>query len=925
MQIIKNKIYLVRVTESILWCLAMLKGFVDAREKIDSPRGKVIVYRLEKLEEIGLTRLSKLPFTIRILLENVTRNYDGFLVREEDIKNVGRWPSGAGKVVVPFMPSRVILQDYTGVPAVVDLAAMREIASKFGCDPSVVDTQIPAHLVVDHSISVDYFGTSDAFKKNTIAEFRKYRERYRLLKWAQTAFANLKIIPPGKGIIHQVNVEYLAQVVHYRKHYGELVAYPDTLVGADSHTTMVNGIGVLGWGAGGIEVEAVMLGQPYYTVLPEVVGVKLVGEPREGVTPTDIVLAITEFLRKKVGDVVGKFVEFYGPSVKALLAFDRVTIANMSPEYGSTVGFFPVDKETIEFLRTTGRDPKHIDFVEWYTKLQYLYYDSEGDPEYSISVTFDLSDIEPSLAGPSHPEDRVALKNISNYFVENLSNFYEESKKKRLLIGKSAKITQAKQSFELEDGAVVIASITSCTNTSNPHVMLGAGLVAKKAVEKGLTRKPWVKTSLSPGSRVVAEYLKNTGLMPYLEAVGFHVTGFGCMTCIGNSGPLPSDIAKAIRENNLYTVAVLSGNRNFSGRIHPLVKANFLASPMLVVVYALKGTMKWDPYREPIDYTPNGEPVYLKDIWPSTNEIRNLIREYVRPELYRDIYKDIYRGTEEWEKLDAPRETMYQWDEKSTFIRRPPFFDDFSLEPSEPDDIIGARVLVMLGDRVTTDHISPAGTINPESPAGQYLLEKGVELGEFGTYGARRGNHEVMMRGTFANPRLRNLLVDREGGYTIYWPTREITTIFDAAMRYRQENIPLIVIAGKQYGAGSSRDWAAKGPYLLGVRAIIAESFERIHRSNLIGMGILPLQFIEGENASTLGLRGDEIYDIIGIREGLYPNKILTVRAKREDGTTIEFKVVSRLDNQVEVEYYRHGGILKYVLRNLIKSKCMKK
>ncbi len=890
-----------------------------AREVLDSPVGRVAVYLLDRLEEIGLTKIDRLPYTIRVLLENVLRNHDGFLVTEDDVKNVASWPNGAGEKVVPFMPSRALLQDYTGVPAVVDLAAMRDKAAELGCPPKIVDAVIPTHLVIDHSIIVDYYGTSDAIVKNMALEFRRYRERYKFLKWAQQAFKNLRVVPPGKGIIHQVNVEYLAKVVDVREINGEKVAFPDTVIGADSHTTMVNGIGVLGWGAGGIEVESVMLGQPYYMVLPEVIGVKLVGEPREGVTPTDIVLAITEFLRKKA-DTVGKFVEFYGPGLKHLLAFDRTTIANMAPEYGSTTGFFPVDNETLSFLKLTGRSDEHVALVEWYTRLQHLYYTGENEPSYSVKLEFDLSSVEPSIAGPAHPEDRIPLAKAKEEFNKVLKKYLEEAKKRGVVVSTPVEIEVEGLKASLDHGAVVIASITSCTNTSNPHVVLAAGLLAKRAVEKGLTVKPWVKTSFSPGSRVVVDYLKRSGLMSYLEALRFHVVGFGCMTCIGNSGPLPEPVTKAIKEAGLFAVSVLSGNRNFLGRTHPLTRGNYLASPPLVVAYAVKGTMNWDPYSEPIGYTPNGEPVYLKDVWPSTAEIKKLIQEHVNPELYKEKYKDIYKGTREWESLEAPSGELYPWDPASTFIRKPPFFEDMGLEPPELEDIIGARVLLMLGNRVTTDHISPAGAIPEDSPAGKYLVEHGVKPSEFGTYGARRGNHEVMMRGTFANPKIRNLLVDREGGYTVYWPTGEVMTVYEAAMRYQEQGIPLIVIAGKQYGAGSSRDWAAKGPYLLGVKAVIAESFERIHRSNLVGMGILPLQFMPGENAEKLGLRGDEVYDIIGIKEGLYPRKIVTVRARRPDGTIIEFKVVARLDTPVEVEYYRHGGILRYVLRNMVKQ-----
>ena len=920
----------------------------NAREKIETEMGPATIYRLDRLEEAGLTKIERLPYTIRILLENVLRNVDGFLVTEEDVKKVASWPQGAGETTIPFMPSRVILQDYTGVPAVVDLAAMRDVAVSFGCPPRIVDTSVPAHLVIDHSVQVDYFGTIYALQRNMALEFKRYRERYMLLKWAQQAFGNLKVVPPGKGIIHQVNLEYLAKVVDYRDYHGEAMAFPDTLIGTDSHTTMINGIGVLGWGVGGIEAEAVLLGQPYYMILPEVIGVELVGEPREGVTPTDIVLSITEFLRKKAGvSTVGKFVEFYGPGLKHLMAFDRATIANMAPEYGSTTGFFPVDEETLAYLRLTGRSLAHVKLVEQYTKLQHLFYTEDAPiPEYSVKLVFDLGSVEPSISGPSHPEDRIPLSKAKEKFREILRDYIRERRQRLGVVSEpggrheeemahhpeeaeevtwpKARIVLDGEPVEITHGAVAIAAITSCTNTSNPFVLMGAGLLAKKAVERGLRVKPWVKTSLAPGSRVVVDYLREAGLLPFLEALRFHVVGFGCTTCIGNSGPLPRPVAEAIKAHDLYAVSVLSGNRNFSGRIHPLVRGNFLASPIMVVAYALKGTIDWDPYNEPIEYDPNGEPVYLKDIWPSSQEIREAIHKYVKPELFKKKYQDIYKGTKEWEELEAPTGETYHWDPKSTYIRRPPFFEGFKLEPPELDDIRGARVLVMLGDRVTTDHISPAGAIPVDSPAGRYLLEHGVEPKDFGTYGARRGNHEVMMRGTFANPRIRNLLVDREGGWTRYWPTGEVMTVFDAAMKYMEQGIPVIVIAGKMYGAGSSRDWAAKGPYLLGVKAVIAESFERIHRSNLVGMGILPLQFKPGENAKTLGLRGDEEYDIIGIKEGLYPHKELTVIARRPDGTEIRFNVIARLDNEVEVEYYRHGGILHYVLRKLIKQ-CKEK
>ncbi len=893
------------------------------RRFIDTPRGRAVIYKLDVLEEIGFTKISRLPYSIRILLENVVRNYDGFLISEDDIEKVGNWPRGVGENVVAFIPTRVILQDYTGIPLIVDLAAMREVALKYNCDPKIIDAMVPVHLIIDHSIQVDYHGTSYALEKNIELEFKRYSERYKLLKWAQTAFTNLKIIPPAKGIIHQINIEYLAKVIDLREFKGEVTAFPDTVIGTDSHTTMVNGIGVLGWGVGGIEAEAVLLGQPYYITLPEVIGVKIIGEPREGVTATDIVLSITEFLRKKT-NVVGKFVEFFGPGLRNLSGFDRTTIANMAPEYGSTIGFFPIDDRTLEFLLITGRRQDYIEFIKKYTKLQHLFYDEEEPiPEYTQILEFDLSSVEPSISGPSHPEDRIPLHKAKEYIKKDIEKFVEEQRKKlRNIISINSKVRLKINDEEVEvgHGMIVIAAIASCTNTSNPHVMIGAGLVAKKAIEYGLRVKPWVKTSLAPGSRVVLDYLEESGLMPYLKALGFHIVGFGCTTCIGNSGPLLKPVEEVIKKYGLYSTTILSGNRNFAGRIHPLSKANFLMSPMLVIAYALKGTMNWDPLNEPIGFDPNGKPIYLKDIWPKEKEIREYIAKYLKPNLYIEKYQDVFEGTKDWIELEAPTGSLYKWDERSTWIKKPPFFEDFTLEPPPLRDIKGARVLLLLGDRVTTDHISPAGPIPPESPAGKYLLKHGVKPEDFGTYGARRGNHEVMVRGTFFNPRCKNLLLpEREGGWTIYWPTKEVMTVYDAAMKYMKHRIPLIIIAGKQYGAGSSRDWAAKGPYLLGVKAVIAESFERIHRSNLVGMGILPLQFMPGENWRSLGLRGDEIYDIIGISEGLKPHKVLTVIARKPNGSkTIEFNVIARLDNYIEVKYYRHGGILKYVLRKLI-------
>ncbi len=875
---------------------------------------KYKVYRADKITELGLGRYEELPYSIRIVLENLIRNYDGFVVRDEEVEAAARWAEYAGKKDIPLHPARVIMQDFTGVPAVVDLAAMRDALRDFGRDPAELNPHIPVHLIIDHSIQVDYFGTHYALFWNMKREYERNRERYTLLKWAQRAFRNFRVAPPGKGIIHQVNLEHLAQVVWTREVGGETLAYPDSVLGTDSHTTMINGLGVLGWGVGGIEAEATLLGQPYYMLLPEVVGVRLEGELPEGATATDLVLYITEKLRK-VG-VVGKFVEYFGEGVKKLSVPDRATVANMAPEYGATMGFFPPDEATINYLLLTGRDPEHVRVVEAYLKTLGIWYDLEApQPKYTKVVEIDLNDVEPSIAGPSHPEDRIPLREAKKRVREVIEEYLRSKGRGRIVV----ELESDGEKVELGDGSVVLAAITSCTNTSNPSLMIAAGLLAKKAVERGLTVKPWVKTSNAPGSRVVPDYWEKLGLMPYLEALRYHITGFGCTVCIGNSGPLPEQIEKAIKENDLWTASVLSGNRNFSGRIHPLVRGNFLASPPLVIAYALAGRIDIDFYNEPIGYDPNGQPVYLRDIWPSQEEVKRAVEEALDPEAFKRKYSNIWEGDEYWNSLPELDSVTYPWDPKSTYIRKPPFFENMPLEPPEPKDIIGARVLVWAPDRTTTDHISPAGRILPESKAGQYLLSLGVKPHELNTCGARRGNHEVMMRCTFDNPRFRNRLVpDREGGWTIFWPTGEVMHVFDAAMKYKEMGIPLIVLAGKQYGAGSSRDWAAKGPALLGVKAVIAESFERIHRSNLVGMGILPLEFMPGENAEKLGLDGSEVYDILGISEGLYPGKILTVRARKSDGRVIEFKVKARLDTPIEVEYYRHGGILQYVLRKML-------
>lgn len=878
------------------------------REQWDSPVGKLTIWNVNKLEEFGF-KISRLPISIRILLENVIRNYDGKVVKAEDVEALLKWdPKTQQLKEIPFIPARLILQDFTGVPLIADLAAMRDAVAKLGKDPKLVNPLIPVDLIIDHSVQVDYFGVSDALKLNMRLEFDRNKERYRFLKWAQSTFSNFRVVPPGKGIIHQVNIEYLAKVVFVNE--SNSTAYPDTVLGTDSHTTMVSGIGVLGWGVGGIEAEAVMLGQPHYITIPQVVGVKLVGEPREGVTATDIVLNLTEFLRKR--NVVGKIVEFYGPGIKALPAWDRATISNMSPEYGATTGLFPVDDLTLSYLRLTGRDEAHVKLVEEYLKRVGLFYTDNYEPEFTESYQFDLSEVEPAIAGPRNPDERIPLR-LAKATVSKYIDDYANSRGGK----RSSLININGVEARLSDGAVTIAAITSCTNTSNPTVLIGAGLMAKKAVERGLRTKPWVKTSLAPGSRVVTDYLVAAGLMPYLEALGFHVTGYGCTVCIGNTGPLPEPVAKAIRENDIYTVAVLSGNRNYEGRIHPLVKAAYLASPMLVVAYALAGRIDIDFDNEPIGYDPNGRPVYLRDIWPSTSEINSIINKLIKPELFRDRYSDVYKGDELWEGLEAPSGLLYQWDPSSTYIRKPPFFDNVAPEPPPLRDIRGARILLLLGDKITTDHISPAGSIPLDSPAAKYLMEMGVKPEDFNTYGARRGNHEVMVRGGFSNIKLRNLMVNRDGGYSIHWPDGKVATVYEVAMQYQSEGVPLVIFAGKQYGSGSSRDWAAKATLLLGVKAVIAESFERIHRSNLVDMGVLPIQLPEGVSWRSLGLVGNEVVDILGIEEGLEPRKKLRIRITKPSGEVKEIEAVARLDNEVEVEYYRHGGILPYMLRKI--------
>jgi aconitate hydratase len=873
-----------------------------ARTLLPGAGQPVHLYRLDVLEKSGLGPISHLPFSIKILLEALLRQVDEFAVTTQDVARLAGWnPKYPAEVELPFKPARVILQDFTGVPAVIDLAAMRSATTRMGGDPKRVNPLIPVDLVIDHSVQVDQFGSRSALFYNAEREFDRNRERYEFLKWGQKAFDNFRVVPPATGIIHQVNLEYLAKVVQTRRDDGVLAAYPDSLVGTDSHTTMINGLGVLGWGVGGIEAEAVMLGQPIYMLTPRVIGFRLSGELPEGTTATDLVLTVTQTLRAH--GVVDKFVEFFGPGLSRLSLPDRATIANMAPEYGATMGFFPVDQETLDYLALSGRPEELVDLVERYTKEQGLFRTDEmPDPIFTDTLELDMRTVVPSMAGPQRPQDRVLLGGVSASFRKALPAH-----------------TPAAES-EFGNASVVIAGITSCTNTSNPSVMVGAGLLAKKAVEKGLQTKPWVKTSLAPGSKVVTRYLDEAGLTPYLDMLGFHTVGYGCMTCIGNSGPLPADIAAQIMEEDLAVAAVLSGNRNFEGRVHPLVRANYLASPPLVVAYALAGTIDIDLNRDPVGTGVDGASVYLRDIWPSQAEVRQAIRSSLHPEMYRQQYANVFTGNEMWNAVAVPDEVAYRFDPNSTYIAEAPYFNDLALKPKARGDIVGAAVLAFLGDSVTTDHISPAGNIATKSPAGQYLVARGVAEIDFNQYGTRRGNHEVMVRGTFANIRIRNRLVPgMEGGYTVFQPTGEQMSIYDAAMKHQEAGIPLIIIAGKEYGTGSSRDWAAKGPYLLGVEAVIAESFERIHRSNLVGMGILPLVFSPEENADSVGLSGFETFDILGLTcEDMTPKQVYTVRATDALGNVKEFQVQSRIDTPVEVNYYRNGGILQTVLRQML-------
>ena len=898
-----------------------VQDYFGARDIFDTGSRQAVLYRLSALEKAGVASVGRLPFSIRILLEAALRQADGFEITREAIETIARWsPVSTTQVEIPFKPARVVLQDFTGVPSVVDLAALRNAMARLGGNPRKVNPLVPVDLVVDHSVQVDQFGSVLALFYNAEREFERNRERYEFLKWGQEAFDNFRVVPPATGIVHQVNLEYLAKVVQLRPANGDgmPVAYPDSLVGTDSHTTMINGLGVLGWGVGGIEAESVMLGQPMYFLLPQVVGFKLMGELPEGATATDLVLRVTEILRKK--GVVDKFVEFYGPGVSKLSLADRATIANMAPEYGATMGFFPVDDETLRYMIGTGRSEELVDLVERYCKEQGLFRtDETPDPEFTDTVELDMGSVQPSLAGPKRPQDRVELANMKRMWGGALTapvgpQGYALAPEK---LATEVPVEYAGRNFTLKHGDVVIAAITSCTNTSNPSVMVGAGLLAKKAVERGLDAKPWVKTSMAPGSKVVTRYLDAGGLTPYLEALGFHTVGYGCTTCIGNSGPLPEPISAAVRQGDLVAAAVLSGNRNFEGRVSPDVRANFLASPPLVVAYALAGTVNIDLATEPLGFDPNGKPVYLRDIWPTQEEVRNAVRRALKPEMYRDEYANVFDGNEQFNEVKVTGGDLFAWDPASTYIKEPPFFNiTRGIPPLRP--ITGARVLAIMPDSTTTDHISPAGDIAMNSPAGKYLAERGVPRSEWNSYGSRRGNHEIMMRGTYANIRIKNqLLPGVEGGVTRHLPTGEILPIWEAAERYTADGTPLIVLAGKEYGTGSSRDWAAKGVQLQGVRAVIAESFERIHRSNLVGMGVLPLQFMPGESPRTLGLDGTETYDILGLSDDMQPRKLFTVRAARGDGSVVEFAVISRIDTPVEVNYYRNGGILQTVLRRM--------
>ncbi|WP_297337776.1 aconitate hydratase AcnA [Algoriphagus sp.] len=917
----------------------------NIKSTLNTPQGDVTYWSLKKLEESG-KKVKHLPFSIRILLENALRNFDDFAITQDHLDTLLSWSPSPTDKDIPYKPARVLMQDFTGVPAVVDIASLRSEAKRKGKNPAKINPLIPVDLVIDHSVQVDFFGTNYSYLKNVEVEYERNRERYQFLKWAQKSFDNFSVVPPGMGICHQVNLEYLAQGVILR----DGMAFPDTLVGTDSHTPMVNGIGVVGWGVGGIEAEAALLGQPIYFIMPEVVGLKLTGKLPAGTTATDMVLTITELLRRH--GVVGKFVEVFGPGLDHLSVPDRATIANMSPEFGCTVTYFPIDDRTLDYMSKTNRSEEQIQLVANYCKSNLLWREDEDLIQYSSLVELDLATVEATVSGPKRPQDKILVRDfkskfeelihavhgrtyipidqreVSRWFAEgggqegkektsNEADVSYETKVKNGL--KTVTVDLHHEKFELYDGSIVIAAITSCTNTSNPSVMLGAGLVARKAREKGLDVKPWVKTSLAPGSKVVTDYLEKAGLMDDLEAMRFHTVGYGCTSCIGNSGPLPRHIATAVEENDLVVASVLSGNRNFEARVHPQVKMNYLMSPMLVVVYAIAGRVDVDLYNEPVGYDPNLEPVYMKDIWPTQEEIDELSRQVLSPSDYQKSYGEIFEGNEIWQNLESGKGEIYPWDDSSTYIKEAPFFKGISEEVPSPRNIEGAQVLLKLGDSITTDHISPAGSFRENSPAGQYLIERGVQRPDFNSYGSRRGNDEVMVRGTFANVRIKNQLAQKEGGFTTHIPTGNEMSIYEASQKYQEAGVPLIVLAGKEYGSGSSRDWAAKGTNLLGIKAVIAESYERIHRSNLVGMGVLPLQFLDGENASSLGLSGAEKFTISGIEGGLKPGQELAVLAVSEKGET-QFKVKSRLDSEVEIAYFSHGGILNYVLRDFLKN-----
>lgn len=902
-----------------------MDGIENVRKKITTASGKFTYFNLREFNIKGRD-IEEFPFSIRILLENIVRNFDNSSFNKNHLDNILNWNSKQEYNEIPYLPARVLMQDFTGVPSIVDIASIRSEVARKKKNPRLINPQVPADLIIDHSVQVDFYGTNYACERNEALEYERNNERYSLLKWAKSSFDNFNVLPPGMGICHQVNLEYLAKVVTVR----DGLIFPDTLVGTDSHTPMINGIGVLGWGVGGIEAEAVMLGQPVYIMLPEVIGLKLTGNLKEGTTSTDLVLAVAELLRKK--GVVGKFVEVFGDGLNGLTVPDRATISNMSPEFGCTVTYFPPDHSTLEYLRITGRDEKHIETVEQYLKTNLLWRQAEDKIKFTEVIELNLRDIEPSIAGPKRPQDKISLTNVKNRFIEILKSNYEreyvalderaergESKPEKKNGLQSVKIKTDNSEFLICDGSVVIAAITSCTNTSNPNVMIAAGLLARKAVERGLMTKPWVKTSLAPGSKVVTDYLKKANLLPFLEALGFHIVGYGCTTCIGNSGPLPVHINKAITDHNLVVASVLSGNRNFEARIHPLIKMNFLASPPLVIAYAISGRIDIDIQNEPLGFDPNLEPVYLRDIWPGTEEIQEVINKVLDSKDFISNYTSIFHGDEKWQSLVTPNSDIYQWDENSSYLKEAPFFKDISTEPERISDIRSVRVLLKLGDSITTDHISPAGSIAENSPAGEYLKAQGIDKKDFNSYGSRRGNHELMVRGTFANVRLKNGLVEKEGGFTMHFPSGMIMTIFDAAMKYREYHTPLVILAGKEYGSGSSRDWAAKGVSLLGVCAVIAENFERIHRSNLVGMGVLPLQYSKGESISSIGLKGDETFDILNL-ENLTPNKEIKVIATKPSGIKLEFNVIARVDSFIEINYYQNGGILQYVLRSFLKK-----